>query len=112
MFPEDGYPAEVEEPDSHLCSGNGIIGMSGRPAINRFDVPWNSWRRWHRSLWHREVPASDIQPGSYGLVKVQALQPYLMLLFLPGRITQGAGGTRSLTQPMSALTNHGLTLPK
>ncbi|XP_049657479.1 alpha-2-macroglobulin-like protein 1 [Accipiter gentilis] len=74
MFPEDGYPAEVEEPDSHLCSGNGIIGMSGRPAINRFDVPRNSWRRWHRSLWHREVPASDIQPGSYGLVKDAGLK--------------------------------------
>lgn len=71
--------------------------MLGRPAINPFDVPWNSWKVWRRSLWRRQLPVFDVQPGSYGLVKVRALQPYLMLLFLPGRITQGAGGTRSLT---------------
>ncbi|XP_029879168.1 alpha-2-macroglobulin-like protein 1 isoform X2 [Aquila chrysaetos chrysaetos] len=72
MFPEDSYPAEVEEPDSPLCLGNGFGGlMVGRPAISLFDVPW---KRWHRSLWRREVPVSDIQPGSYGLVKDAGLK--------------------------------------
>ncbi|XP_052641013.1 alpha-2-macroglobulin-like protein 1 isoform X1 [Harpia harpyja] len=72
MFPEDSYPAEVEEPDSPLCSGNGFRDMVvGRPATSLFDVPW---RRWHRSLWRREVPVSDLQPGSYGLVKDAGLK--------------------------------------
>ncbi|XP_069642829.1 alpha-2-macroglobulin-like protein 1 isoform X1 [Haliaeetus albicilla] len=75
MFPEDSYPAEVEELDSPLCSGNGFSGlMLGRPAINLFDVPWNNRKVWRRSLWRRQVPASDIQPGSYGLVKDAGLK--------------------------------------
>ncbi|NWZ55055.1 A2ML1 protein, partial [Haliaeetus albicilla] len=76
MFPEDSYPAEVEELDSPLCLGNGFSGlMLGRPAINLFDVPWNNRKVWRRSLWRRQVPASDIQPGSYGLVKHVQIMP-------------------------------------
>ncbi|KAF1661113.1 Alpha-2-macroglobulin-like protein 1, partial [Aptenodytes patagonicus] len=75
-FSEDTYPFEVEEPDLLHCWINGFGGaIAALPAINCFDVPGNSWRGCRCSLWQREAPVSDIQPGSYSLVKVRAPLP-------------------------------------
>ncbi|NWY51150.1 A2MG protein, partial [Chionis minor] len=113
LFSEDRHPFEVEAADSPRWWINRFINrIVGLPALNCFDMPGNSWMDCHCSLWRREVPVSDIQPAPDSLVQVRALQPSLTLLFLPGGTTQGAGGTQTLTQPMSALTNRARTLPK
>ncbi|KAF1470946.1 Alpha-2-macroglobulin-like protein 1, partial [Pygoscelis antarcticus] len=62
------------------CWGRGTAvsfhrAIAALPAINCFDVPGNSWRGCRCSLWQREAPVSDIQPGSYSLVRVRAPLP-------------------------------------
>ncbi|NXO52701.1 A2ML1 protein, partial [Aramus guarauna] len=55
-FSEDSYPFEVEEPDLPICWTD-MFGslISGVSAVNCFDLPRNSWRNCHRSLWRREA---------------------------------------------------------
>ncbi|NWS62560.1 A2ML1 protein, partial [Chunga burmeisteri] len=90
-FFEDSYHFEIEEADLPRCSIDRFeLLILGVPAINCFDLPRNSWKDCHHSLWRREVPESNIQPGFYSLATVRALQPSCTLLFLPGRITQEA----------------------
>ncbi|NWQ90628.1 A2ML1 protein, partial [Burhinus bistriatus] len=70
MFSEDRYPFKPEAAGPPRCWVNSFTnGMVGLPPINCFDVPGNGWRGCPHSLWRREVPMPDIQPGSYSLVQ-------------------------------------------
>lgn len=74
--------------------------LSAAPSINCYDAgKRESWQLCQRSLWRREAPEPPVKPGSFAVFKVRALQPSLTLLFLPGRITQGAGSIQSLRSP-------------
>ncbi|KAM9255131.1 alpha-2-macroglobulin-like protein 1 [Cariama cristata] len=74
-FFEDSYHFEIEEPDLPRCSIDKFgLPIAGRPAINCFDLPRNSWKDCHHSLWRREVPGSNIQPGFYNLAKDAGLK--------------------------------------
>ncbi|XP_054657915.1 alpha-2-macroglobulin-like protein 1 [Grus americana] len=74
-FSEDSYSFEVEEPDLPSCWINMFGGMIvNLPAINCFDMPKESWMHCHRSLLRREAPQSDMQPGSYSLLKDAGLK--------------------------------------
>ncbi|KAM6190008.1 alpha-2-macroglobulin-like protein 1 [Sarcoramphus papa] len=74
-FSEDSYLFEVEEPDLPRCGRNKFGHITAAlPAINCFDVPRKSWKACQRSLWRREVPVSDIEPGFYSLVEDAGLK--------------------------------------
>ncbi|XP_074973023.1 alpha-2-macroglobulin-like protein 1 [Phalacrocorax aristotelis] len=74
-FSEDSYPFEVEDPDSPNCWKYEFEPpIAFLPAINCFDVPRKSWQDCHSRRWKREVLVSDIQPGSYSLVKDAGLK--------------------------------------
>ncbi|NXW87925.1 A2ML1 protein, partial [Alopecoenas beccarii] len=64
-----------EEPDLPRCE-IGLFGIIVQlPPTNCFDVPGNNWRNCRRSLWRREVPAPEPQPGTYNLLKQVQLMP-------------------------------------
>lgn len=70
------------------------------PSISCYDAgKRESWQLCQRSLSRREAPEPPVEPGSFAVFKVRAFQPSLTLLFLPGRITQGAGSIQSLRSP-------------
>ncbi|KAM9267515.1 alpha-2-macroglobulin-like protein 1 [Morus bassanus] len=98
-FSEDSYPFEVEDPDLPNCWKKTLGSPMALPAINCFDVPKNSWKDCRYRRWRREVQVSDIQSGSYSLIKDAGLKTVTnaqlgcvpFIRFQGPLYTQGAG---------------------